>query len=61
MCMLRLLKHPCTIDSIADVPVDEFKKLIFESNFNATKAKRIIAMAKIVRDEMDGKMPLTYE
>ena len=37
------------------------KLLIYEANFNTTKAKRILVAAKRIKTEMDGRMPETYE
>ena len=52
MLMRRLLKQPLTIALISDLPEDELKALIFECNFNTTKTRRIIGVAKRVRFEM---------
>jgi endonuclease III len=39
--MNRLKEYGCTIEKLAKTDENEIKEMIFEANFNATKAKNI--------------------
>lgn len=55
-CTRRLLDY--SIEEIATMDESELIKLIYEVNFNATKAKRIKEMAQLIRN---SNMPKTLE
>jgi endonuclease III len=43
--MKRFKEYGCTVDKICNTPESKIKELIFESNFNNTKAKNIKKIA----------------
>jgi len=50
-----------TLDEYANADVREVEKLIFQTGFYHTKAKRIIDAARYVKQNFDGKIPMTME
>lgn len=50
------LKYP-TIDAFAQAEQSEMEKDVFSCGFYRSKAKNIIAAAKMVRDEFNGELP----
>ncbi|NCN52353.1 endonuclease III [Candidatus Parcubacteria bacterium] len=57
----KLFKKYRTLDDYADAKQLEFEKDIFQTGFYRNKSKNIIAAARMVRDEFDGKLPHTMK
>ena len=58
---LRLFKKYRTLDDYIKANLKEFEQDIRETGFYRNKAKNILASAKIVREEFEGKIPRTME
>jgi endonuclease-3 len=48
--MKRLNEYGLTVDNILKTDEDKLKSMIFEANFNATKAKNIKKAAQIIKE-----------
>ena len=56
-----LFAHFPTLDSLADADPDEVGEYIRSCGLYKTKAKDIVAMCRMLRDELDGVIPDTVE
>ena len=59
--MKEMLKLPCTIENVAGMTAEDIKKIIYDVNYNATKARRIVIAALRIKIELKGKMPEKFE
>ena len=57
----KLFEKYRTLDDYVKANVDEFEKDIKSTGFYRNKAKNILAAAKIVKEQFDGKVPDTME
>lgn len=55
--MKRLKEYGLTVDSMHAIDPAKLKELIFECNFNATKVKNIKEIARMLKEDMNGKLP----
>lgn len=55
----ELWKKYRSVDDFADADPEEFSKETSSITFHRTKARHIVAAAKMVRDEFNGKVPKT--
>lgn len=57
MAMTRLKEYGLTVEKMYEVDSEKLKQLIFECNFNATKVKNIKSIARMLKEETNGKLP----
>lgn len=57
----KLFKKYRTLDDYVAADPHEFEQDIFSSGFYKNKAKNILAAARMVKDELNGKVPKTIE
>lgn len=57
----NLFKSYSTPKQINDMPIEDLEKIIYPCGFYKNKSKNIKAMAKMILEEYDGKVPETME
>lgn len=57
----NLFKKYSTPEQINEMPIEELEKIIYPCGFYKTKAKNVKAMAKMILEKYNGKVPETME